>query len=100
MNRLRTLKQSHVNVVRAYVKAGYLTDAEAKGFESMFRKCRSQEEQRQVSEALREFMNYWKTGTDAYSRLIRDDILGDDDLVMPRLQRESVVLELQGVKKR
>lgn len=87
-------------MVRVYVQAGYLTAEESAKFEEMFRKCRSQEEQRQVSEALRSFMNHWKTGVDTYSRLLRDDLLDDDeDPVYSTLQRKALILEVQAKKR-
>lgn len=52
-------------------------------FELMYRRARTTEEQDQVTQALASYLEGWKDGADAYSRLLReasdfDSIFGDD----------------------
>jgi hypothetical protein len=65
--------------VRAYQKQGKLNSEEATGFEMMFRRCRSQEEQSQVFQAMMANVNRLATDTDVYARLHRDDLLDLED---------------------
>lgn len=61
-------------LVRSYQKQGKLSDEEATGFDSMFRRCRTQEEQSQVFTAMMESVNRLATGTDRYAVLHRDEL--------------------------
>lgn len=71
---LRYKKQNYVLLVAAYKKQGKLSDEEAAGFEAMFRRCRSQEEQSQVFTAMMANVNRLNTDTDRYALLHRDDL--------------------------
>lgn len=59
-------------------------------FEVMYRRARTQEEQDQVSAALRHFIDGWRESDDAFSKLLKtafdlDDRL-DDDALPPALE--------------
>ena len=71
---LRDRKQTYVNLVRAYQRQGKLSEEEARGFDAMFRRCRTQEEQSQVFDAMMGNVNRLATGTDRYAVLHRDDL--------------------------
>lgn len=76
---LRNRKQTYVHLVKCYQRQGKLTQEEATGFEMMFRRCSSQEEQSQVFTAMMANVNRLATGNDVYARLHRDDLLEPDD---------------------
>ena len=78
MSLLRNKKQTYVLLVASYKKQGKLTAAEAEGFEGMFRRCRSSEEQTQVFTALMANIGRLSTDNDVYARLHRDDLLEQD----------------------
>lgn len=78
MNRLREKKNTYLNLLKVFHRQGKLTDKEAQGFEGMFRRCSSQEEQKQVFEALMNNLTALSHGTDRYALLHRDDLLDDD----------------------
>jgi len=69
-------------------------------FEAMYRRARTQDEQDQVTAALRHFIDGWRDSDDAFSRLMRsafdmDDFLDDDALpasLEAAIQRASVDL--------
>jgi hypothetical protein len=75
---LRDRKQTYVLLPRQYLKMGKLTAEEATGFESMFRRARSQEEQTQVFQVMMANVNRLATDKDRYALLHRDDLFGDD----------------------
>lgn len=76
---LRNRKQTYVHLVKCYQRQGKLTEEEAEGFETMFRRCRTQEEQSQVFTAMLANVNRLATDNDVYARLHRDDLLELDD---------------------
>jgi hypothetical protein len=57
---IRARKRSLVASVGAYRLGGQLTTEQAEGFELMYRRSRTQEEQDQVTRALHLFMDGWK----------------------------------------
>lgn len=68
-------------------------------FEVMYRRARTQDEQDQVTAALRHFIDGWRESDDDFSRLLRSafemDELDDDDLpasLKSAIQRASVDL--------
>lgn len=75
---LRQRKQTYVHFPAFYRKQGKLTAEEATGFEGMFRKARSQEEQSQVFQAMMANVNRLATDKDRYALLHRDDLFEDD----------------------
>ena len=83
MSRLRHQKQLYANLLRTYCANGYLTQEEADTFDTMLRKCRSQAEQAELMKVVRDHLDAWKTGQDAHSRLLRDDLLGEGMDIVP-----------------
>jgi hypothetical protein len=69
--------------LKAKALAHRLSPEQVATFEQMYRSAKSQVEQDEVTRALDFQMNGWKTGTDAYSRILQAesdlDQLGDDD---------------------
>jgi hypothetical protein len=76
---LRQRKQTYVRFPAFYQKQGLLTAEEASGFEGMFRRARSPEEQSQVFRAMMFNVNRLNTEHDRHALLHRDDLFGDDD---------------------
>jgi hypothetical protein len=89
---VRARKQSLVLVVRAHCLAGKLTQIEADTFELMYRRCRTELEQDQVSKALHDVMDGWKTDRGsrlAHLRRIKERVLlpeEEEDEDPPALQ--------------
>ena len=76
---LRDRKNQLILALKAKKLAYKMTDEQASRFEQMYRRAGSQGEQDQVTAALDTFLNGWKEGSDAYSRLLRDvNEFGDD----------------------
>jgi hypothetical protein len=69
--RLRARKSHLILVLKAHVAGGTLTARQAAQFELMYRRARNDAEQDQVSAVVHEVTQGWRTGTDAYSRLLR-----------------------------
>ncbi len=65
-----------------------LTPEQVAQFELMYRRAVTTQEQDQVTKALDDFINGWKTGTDAYSR-IRQDLFEEDDDPLPPILQEA-----------
>ena len=80
---LRQVKQTYLAVVKTYAHRGILPETIAK-FELMVRACRSQGEMAQVVQALRDFENGLRKGTDAAALVMRDD----DPLGLDQYERE------------
>lgn len=76
---LRTRKNTLLCALKARALAVQMPKEQVETFERMYRACRTEAEQEQVSKALDTHMNGWKTGTDAWSRILQDDFLSDDD---------------------
>lgn len=78
---LRARKSQLILALRGQVVAKKLTQEQAATFEAMYRRCRDEREQDEVTKALHEILDGWKTGTDAHSRLLRNaDDFGDTTL--------------------
>jgi len=75
---LRQRKQTYVLLPKHYLKMGKLTAEEATGFEGMFRRSRSREEQSQVFQVMMANVNRLATDNDRYALLHRDDLFEDD----------------------
>jgi hypothetical protein len=80
---IRARKNGLIFALKAKAMAHHLDPEVTAKFESMYRSARTQPEQDQVTRALDEQIHGWKTGTDAYSRLLQAesgiDALSDDD---------------------
>jgi hypothetical protein len=84
MARLRARKNSLIVALKAKALVNdRLTPEKVQAFEAMYRAARSEGEQDEVTRALDLQAHGWKTGSDAYSRVLQaaSDIgeLGDDD---------------------
>jgi hypothetical protein len=86
MTGIRTRKQRLINVLKARTLGSRLTPAQIAQLELMYRRASSIEEQDQVTKALDNVLNGWRTGTDAYSLLLQDDDPFEDDDLSPSLQ--------------
>jgi len=96
----RKRKNLLIDVLRFRGLTTRMKPEEVAQFEVMYRRARTQEEQDQVSAALRHFIDGWRESDDAFSKLLKtafdlDDHL-DDDALPPALeaaiQRASVDL--------
>ena len=76
---LRTRKNTLLLALKARALAVQMPKEQVETFERMYRACRTTAEQDEVSKALDTHMNGWKTGTDAWSRILQDDFLSDED---------------------
>lgn len=69
---VRQRKNHLLNVLLAHVKGGQLAEDQALVFESMYRRCRTTEEQDAVTAAVHVQIDGWKSETDRHSRVLRD----------------------------
>ena len=88
---LRNRKNLLITVLKARALGAKMKPEEVAQFELMYRRARTESEQDQVTDVLHQFVNGWKDGDDAYSRLLRtandlDDFLDDDDRLPPSLE--------------
>lgn len=85
---IRHRKNLLITVLKARALGAKMKPEEVAQFELMYRRARTPEEQDQVSAALQHFIQGWKDGDDAFSRLLRtandlDDFLADDEDRLP-----------------
>lgn len=87
---MRGRKNGLISALKAKAVAAHLTAEQVDTFERLYRGAKSQAEQDEVTRALDLQINGWKTGTDAYSRVLQaaDDIgeLNDDDDDSPSMK--------------
>lgn len=69
---IRQRKNHLILVLAAHVKGGALTAEQAQTFEGMYRAAKTQDEQDQVTAAVKVQMDGWKTEPDRHSRVLRD----------------------------
>jgi hypothetical protein len=86
---VRKRKNHLITVLKARALGGTLTPEQVAQFELMYRRAVTIEEQDQVTKALDNFMNGWKTGSDVYARLRQDDFLEEDDDPLPPVLQEA-----------
>jgi len=79
VNRLRNQKTLYLGLIQKLTKNQDLTEGEAEAFTKMFQRCRSQEEQREVFQAMMNCVRRLAEGTDRYAVLARGDLLEADD---------------------
>lgn len=87
----RKRKNLLIDVLRFRGLTTQMKPEEVARFETMYRRARTQEEQDQVTSALRHFIDGWRDSDDAFSRLLRDafdleDSVGDEDALPPSLE--------------
>ena len=85
---IRHRKNLLLTVLKARALGAKMKPEEVAQFELLYRRARTPEEQDQVTGVLQQFLQGWKEGDDAYSRLLRtandlDDFLDDDDDRLP-----------------
>jgi hypothetical protein len=68
---IRARKNSLIAGLKVRALAVQMPKEQVDTFELMFRRARSEDEQNEVSKALDAHMNGWKTGTDAWSRILQ-----------------------------
>lgn len=87
---VRQRKQHLIATLLAHKAGGRLTEEQRAAFEMMYRRCRTPEEQDQVTKAVHDAMEGWKTGTDRWSRLRQAaeglDLEEDEDEDPPALK--------------
>lgn len=96
----RARKNLLIDVLRFRGMTTNMKPDEVARFEVMYRRARTQEEQDQVTAALRHFIDGWRGSDDDFSRLLRsafdvEDVLEDDRLppaLEAAIQRSSVDL--------
>jgi hypothetical protein len=71
MGGLRARKNALIAALKARAIAHHLTPEQVDTFERMYRIARTHTEQDEVSRALDFQVNGWKTGTDAFSRVLQ-----------------------------
>lgn len=80
---MRGRKNSLIGALKARAQGDKLTPEQVDTFERLYRGAKSEAEQDEVTRALVLQIEGWKTGTDAYSRILQAeadlDGLGDDD---------------------
>lgn len=69
---LRQRKNHLITVLSAHVRGGSLSLEQASVFEGMYRAARTEDEQDQVTAAVKVQMDGWKTEPDRHSRVLRD----------------------------
>jgi len=87
---LRKHKQVLTLSLQLYQRVGLLTAEEAEGFRLMYARARTPAEQEQVRAALDHRFHGWKTEQDRFSKVLRDDVLGDDEDEDPPELREAL----------
>lgn len=87
---LRETKQLLTLSLQLYQRVGLLTAEEAEGFRLMYARARTPEEQAQVKAVLDHRFYGWKTDQDRLSKILRDDLLGDDEDADPPKLREAL----------
>ena len=85
---LRHRKNLLITVLKARALGAKMKPEEVAQFELMYRRSRTAEEQDQVTGVLQQFLQGWKEGGDAFSRLLRtandlDDFLDEEDDRLP-----------------
>ena len=85
---LRHRKNLLITVLKARALGAKMKPEEVAQFELMYRRSRTLEEQDQVTGVLQQFLQGWKEGGDAFSRLLRtandlDDFLDEEDDRLP-----------------
>lgn len=81
---LRARKNALLGALKARALAYHLTPEQVDTFTRLYQAARTPEGQDEVSRALDLQINGWKTGTDAYSRILRaqanlDDLADEDE---------------------
>jgi hypothetical protein len=66
-------------VLKMHDRSGKILPGDASKFEMLIRRCRTPEDHAQVMAALTHYLDDMSTSSDRYARLMRDDILKDDD---------------------
>jgi len=72
-------KNTLILALRGYALGGKLSPGQIAGFELRYRQAVTEADQDNVTADLHKLMDGWKTGTDAYSRLLRNASDLDDD---------------------
>ena len=75
---IRDRKQLLINLMKVRAKAAKLSPEHMGGFEMMYRRARSAEEQDQVTRAFEARIDGWQTNTDALA-VVRRGFLEDDE---------------------
>jgi hypothetical protein len=88
---IRTRKNTLISALKMRALASKMTPEQVATFEQMYRRARSPEEQDEVTKVIDVHLNGWKTGTDAWSRILqaedgRDFLSDDDDEDSPALK--------------
>lgn len=76
---LRQRKQTLLASLAFHLRAKLISQEQHDAFEVMFRRCRSEIEQDQVRKVIEEQLIGWKTDTDRFARILRDDDEDEED---------------------
>lgn len=86
---IRHQKQRYYALVATHILGGGLTTGQGETFKNMYRKCRSSLELDQVTKAMHDVLDGWRTGTDLCSRLLQEAYAEPDE--DPPALREALV---------
>src|SRR5271167_2828751 len=103
MGGMRGRKNSLIVALHARARISNLTPEQVDTFERLYRGAKSLAEQDEVTRALDLQTEGWKTGTDAYSRILQAesdlDELGDDDGFTPAMKAALARSQVSFVRK-